>query len=208
MKSAPENIPTEIFDWIQIISFRELNRDQQDLVLQYFTETDYSELHSVVSALRMQQGTQNRKLAVKNKLLQEFDQHYKSPTKKQFYVVSTAFYRVAAAVLFTACMGLLVWMRLGYPPAAPSLTLHDTLYLTREVAAAPVRIYDTIYLPVKGKRLLSKSNARSMDLPVLPQSPASIDVVSMSDMEEVHNRPKNNSMKDDTLLRTYSFVAL
>ncbi|MFA6260625.1 MAG: hypothetical protein WC760_04105 [Bacteroidia bacterium] len=209
MKTDPENIPSELFDWIQTTPFRELDGNQQAIVSHHFTESTYTELHAVASAVHTQQVNAVRKRTMKNDLLREFDRiHPVAQSDMKRISGSLPFYRIAAALLLISCLGMLAWMRLGNKPAIPALALHDTIYITREIAAAPIREYDTVYLTIKGKPAKQNSSSEPTDLHPLPQSPASIDVVGMSDMEALHNRPKNNSMKDDTLLRSYSYVAL
>lgn len=208
MKTEPENIPSEVFDWMQTTPYHRLSGEQQSMVLQHLSESTYSEWHAVITTLQTQRVSGIRKKALKSQLLQEFDRHYPPASKKVFFAISPGWYRMAAAVLLAVCLGLLARIHFGDQPKSPALALHDTVYMTREIAAAPIRIYDTVYIPLKKQSVNRTLYANPADAQPIPQNTPPIEVVGMADMDELHNRPKNNSMKDDTLLRTYSYVAL
>jgi len=214
MNSNPENIPNQIFDWINSLSFQDLTEEKQRLVLLHFTEDEYSDMHLVASGIRSSISTQ--KLDRKELLMIHFDCVQKS---RQKFSLSPYGWKIAAGLLLLLCSGLL-YNQFNLNPEKPieASVIRDTILLMKNVASDPIRITDTIFIVKNSKPKSSKStNPKSLQLAINSKHDPEFEFsitrvrqlgVKLETLNRLSNKPKGNTMKDDSLLRKYSFVTL
>ena len=88
----------------------------------------------------------------------------------------------------------------------------DTVYVTREVLSKPVEILDTVYLmreqspqPVRTSKT---NNTIITDTNGYLPAPSDIRVLSVDEINGISNQERGSSIKDDTLIKKFSFVGL
>jgi hypothetical protein len=118
----------------------------------------------------------------------------------------------AAAVFLLVVSGLLSYGLLhGMNSSAPArLTTVDTVYITKEVAAASQKLFDTVFIDRetrKERKTVPEAGSRRTEYVHLPAEDG-INVVSIGDINNEANASKKNSAHDDSLVRRYSFVTL
>lgn len=220
MNHAPEHAPAEVFDWLETHRFQDLTTDQQKVVLTFFSEDEYLEFSQVVRALKDGSATANAqsRIRIKQELLNRFDALH-PPTDARTLEKAAIWWRAAAVglLLISSVLTLLLARRSTSDPTS-MLTKTDTLYLVKRVASAPEKVYDTVWIQAANPQ---KSNPKRnpdtllaiSDSPTFQPGPPwkmleETPVVSLKNMGSQANRPKHNSMHDDTLLRRFSFVTL
>ncbi len=210
MNKPEENIPTEIFDWINNYSFHNLSAAQQSQVIIWFSPDTYNQIHLAAKQASYNQEWQARKAAIKDQLLYQFEAKNKS---KVWYKKTIPWWQAAAAILVIA--GIFTTQLLKQQTAVKEnlLAFTDTIYLEKLVASEPIYIYDTVYQketknvnqsPV-GQQKQTEKAMENFKNTALPNQ---VLVQSIHTLESTSNQIKGNSLKDDTLLLTYGFVKL
>lgn len=218
MENSAKKIPVHIFDWIQQYRFEELDSRQQQEVLQHMNRENYAEMHDayrdimdVAKSDRMP-GTHSRKQI----LLDHFDKKYPQKKLISFNTSPLTLWKAAAVLLLCLSSGL------AYSLLSPkrlndmSLASRDTVYVTRQVAAAPKTIHDTVYLEGKTQPAgpKQKRDMRSATETIVQRTsrngvPAmDVNILSVKEMGTIPNQTKHNSMKDDSIGGKYAFVSL
>jgi hypothetical protein len=95
-----------------------------------------------------------------------------------------------------------------------STNTKDTIYIAKETASIPEKIYDTIYIASSSNKNVQQK--ASVNLPGRASQSQGLDktngetipVLSIKAMGHKPNIQKGNSMKDDSLLTRYTFVTL
>jgi hypothetical protein len=218
MEHNAEKIPAYIFDWLQKISFSQLNLSQRAEVLNHYSEEEYEAMHETVMSIGLiKQQYISLKWQRKKMLLQKFDaKHNNKPEPAFVFLKQPVALWKSAAVLILAVGSWFAYraMRQNETSSPILSAVIDTLYLTKEVAVAPLKIYDTIYIdrPVYISR---KENAVKKDQKSVRENDYAgisgehnIGTVSVKELENVANKTRRNSMRDDSLLRRYSFVTM
>jgi len=216
MKNKPENIPAGIFDWILSIPFEKLTSAQKAEVLLHLDEKMYDELHATAMGIT---GTVNipvakGKPASKNILLEKFDAHHRQ--KKGVVVFMrrpVALWKAAAIVVLV----LSAWLYFYTPEKKENpgqlVAQVDTVYVTKEITTEPVKIHDTIYITkyasTKNKKDTAiKSQTTVVNNDALPVNQNNAGIIPVEALGNKQNQPRGNSMKDDTLLKKFSFVTM
>jgi hypothetical protein len=212
MKNNFERMPAIIFDWIEELSFEELNNSQKKEVSTYFSEQEYDEMHltslniKLVSHLPLANEKQ-----IKRRLTDHFNKFHSSKTGKNSFSGGLFVWRAAALFLMT----LSIWLfykvfDLKKDLHAQEMAVTDTVYVAKEVASRPQLIHDTVYL-VKEDRPDSFKTDHSTVMgynaeTILP--PNETDNLQAVELENITTMPRGTSMKDDSLLRKFGFVSM
>jgi hypothetical protein len=206
MPTEHNHIPSEVFDWIEHLSFQELNKQQQAKVLQYFSRDVYEELH--VAAKEIKKGLQPA-IDTKSNLLQAFDKKY--PTKgNAIPFPATALWKAAVVILLLG-VGMLQFSLLNERSNTGTMvqTIHDTLTVVRQIASAPIVVHDTVAIHVHHQtahenKAISKHNKAENNL----HYPSGVHVLTVNDMEATSNQQRSNSQRQDTLMRQFQYVMM
>lgn len=227
MENNHQNIPEEIFSWLQARPFEALDSKEKERVTTFFSAEDYDEMHQTAKRIKNSSyPAGNRKEEILDQLLNRFDQIH-PPSSKEAKVIpiidSLVIWKVASVALLI-CSGwlgvLLMQSNEGKAPAPSLVALRDTIYQIREVATEPIHLLDTVYLPIY---LEKKGNGKS-EVPDYEDRKKS-EMISFSNQQvfvgwqsqgvlpfeainSEANEPKKNSMKDDSLNRQFTFVTL
>ena len=217
----PENIPSHIFDWLASHDFNTLDAAQKQEVLKYITEEEYTELRNTSTLLHS--GARLHQVPASNggkqALMDRFkDKHQIPQTAKPEPSGwnSALFWRAAAIILFLLCGAQAYYTVKAHRSADMTAVerIIDTVYVTKnDVNATPIIIRDTIFVkPAKAeKKKELKYTAAPYDRRMAKaEIPANMDIsiVKVEDMGNTANIYKGNSMRDDSLLKQYSFVTM
>lgn len=218
MKSNPEQIPTAVFDWLQTHDFEDLNAAQKQETLLHFGVEEYAELRRTVT--KINRAALQTRLGRKQDLLARFDAlHAPGATAGRVFSITRLVVWKAAAVFLFFLSAALFYQKMTAKNAESSALASaiDTLYVVKEVASAPVRIYDTVFIQAKKQGVRASIPIESQfalrqdtgsELGAEPFAGDQSPFVSVRELENKSNQPKRNSMKDDSLLRRYSFVTM
>jgi len=154
----------------------------------------------------------------KARLMEHFDTVY---PKQKTAVTKIHYWQMAAGFLLLLCGGLLFQKWQVSPEKSPVMAaIRDTVYLVKNSAPEMVRVHDTVYLSVpsaqKTATVQTVAGRKTYNSPIRistrSNSYAAVSdnrlVLPVETMESSRNDPKGNSMKDDSLLRKYSFVSM
>lgn len=218
-----ENTPDYIFDWIESTPFDALTTEQQKEVLLYLPQTEYQQLHQAAALATQytQQGSET--FAQNNATLAQlhtlFDAKHTPPqtlpTEKRKNLATLWVWKAAASVLLIAVAFLSygLYSAKQHQNQSGLIEKIDTVFvnITKEIPRE-VKIHDTVYLSRP-----SQNNAPARIHPytkiTLPQSDISPNInplrsVPFAEKDQPQNSPKNNSIKDDTLVQNFNFVTL
>lgn len=216
MSNKPHDpLPAIIIDWLSAFAFNELNAMQQSEVLLYISEEEYNQLHLTTKQIQSHAsiphapGKEQRKAM----LLDAFDRKHAQVRRRRLQPL--IWWRAAAILLFcsTGCLG---YYALHRDHALESMvhTTIDTLYVTKEIAAAPVKIMDTIFIEKASGSKRNTAMRRAADNggyaaggSVLKEL-MDVSVVPVSAVNNACNNTRGNSMKYDTLNKLFSFISL
>jgi hypothetical protein len=217
MEVNPENIPAHVFDWIGTFAFNELNTQQKEEAGAYLTEQQYNALHAAARGVKVV-ATESFRAGAGRKasLLDRFDEHHASVNPlRRVMLRPVALWKVASLFILGGISG--AFLLQAKPPVTDGVgtTRHDTVYVNREVLSPSEKIHDTVYIlgqqvPARDVSVrpptASAPKGATFDTDI--QDPGSINVITLRDYERKQNGPRGNSMKDDSLLRSYTFVTL
>jgi hypothetical protein len=215
MNTNPEQIPNEIFDWLQSKSYDQLNKNQQQKLAPFFTEQEYTAMHQIAfQSKAVNNENISRKASIKENLLLKLDQQQSKP-KNSLLLVKWQAWKVAASFLFIMGIAFLFLKNsIRFEPNSNNLiTKIDTVFIEKLVEKEPLKIYDTVYL-TQNFRKENKGNRRSQNLDLNLYSrnqiahQTDLNIQSIEDIESLPNKNRGNSIKDDTLLKQYGFVSL
>ncbi|MCF8254814.1 MAG: hypothetical protein K9I36_11205 [Bacteroidia bacterium] len=215
MNPSPEQIPNEIFDWLQTKSYDQLNQNQQQELASFFTEQEYTLMHQIALQSKVLSNENvSRKARIKENLLLKLDQQ-QSKRKTPLILVKWQAWKVAAS--FILILGITVFLlknSFRFEPNTNNLiTKIDTVFIEKLVEVEPVKIYDTVYLTQnfrkenKGNRKVQNIEMK-MDNRNQASTQTDLNIQSIEDIESLPNKSRSNSIKDDTLLKQYGFVSL
>jgi hypothetical protein len=214
MKTVPEHLPDELFDWLGTRDFVSLSVSQQAEVLRHFSMEEYQELHESVKEIKTIVPSVSRKNTAKGQLLYEFDKLHgqKKAVVKKLWEPRWILRIAAAVMLFMS--GWLGYSLFHTEPRIPAelLASADTVFVMKEVPATPEKIHDTVYIiKVKQVEAAASEPIAQADLlidDVGPSSPDDLNVVSMENIDGALNAFKRNSLRYDSLIRMFSFIGL
>lgn len=209
MATDINQIPSAIFEWQQRFAFNQLSVLQQEEVLRHFTQAEYDDMHQAILLVKETTQTRpERKLAIKQQLLNRFDEVHHKP-KKQIWTLPLQLWQAAAMIILLGGAFLLINKNKTVVPVQV-IASADTVYVEREVA--PVKVYDTVYIEKNSGKV--KQVTRRVEPPASGREqlvyPAQQDlqIHSIKDLHDVPNQIKRNSIKDDSLISNYRFVTL
>lgn len=214
-----EEFPEEIFNWLSSQSFIELNAEQKSVVLNHLNEEEYGEMRDALKSISILKsgsgyaGINSRK----EQLLKQFEISHQS---KQGTVGTNrphAYWQAAAAVLFLIC-GWLSFQLLKPDSGIQNglLSKTDTVYIKKEIQLQAEKIHDTVYIyklvKENSQSVAKGETARELqgsynDYPGLNSS-ENIPYIQLNEIDREFNNQRGNSMKDDSLLKKYGFVAM
>lgn len=218
-----ENTPDYIFDWIESTPFDALTTEQQEEVLLYLPQTEYQQLHQAAALATQytQQGSET--FAQNNTTLSQlhalFDAKHTPPQitqpEKRKNLAAIWVWKAAASVLLVAVAFLSygLYNAKHHQNQSGLIEKIDTVFvnITKEIPRE-VKIYDTVYLTRP-----SQNNAPAKVHPYTKVTPPQSDIspninplrsVPLTEKDQPQNSPKNNSIKDDTLVQNFNFVTL
>lgn len=207
-----ENIPSIIFNWMETLSFRELNETQKKKVLIYFSEETYQELHLAgEKAKRISaEANSNHNFESRKILLEHFDKHRLLQKPTGASSKGLLFWQAAAILLMMLSGGLFYsFIDLKKAMGSQTAAVIDTVYVTKEITSEPSVVYDTIYMY---KELMKTSVVKHV--PHLNPAGSALNPLSDGeerqsiDLDELNTKPRGSSMKDDSLLKKFRYVSL
>ena len=219
MSFSPEHIPNHIFDWLETVDFENLPAEKQEEVKAWLSADEYQEMRQTLVAIKASKvNSANLTGSRKARLMEHFDTVY--PNKKTT-VTKIHYWQMAAGFLLLLCGGLLFQKWQVSPEKSPVMAaIRDTVFLVKNAAPEMVRVHDTVYLSVpsvkKTASVQTVAGRKTNDSPNRNTTPSSAYaavsdtrlVLPVESVESSRNDPKGNSMKDDSLLRKYSFVSM
>lgn len=205
-----EKLPAVLFDWIEKFSFKQLSASQQKEVLFYFSEEEYNEVHQTFLNIKSaSENNQEKNTERKSALLDHFDKHHGKIRNSTF---SNVMAWQAAAILLLMLSGWLFYQvfDLKKNPYVEQIAAVDTVYVTKEIASQSEIIHDTVY---RIKEVVKNRESYFYPKEQVLQAeeaelPGESETFPMLDLENLNSAQKGNSMKDDSLLRKFGFVAM
>lgn len=210
MNKQEENIPDEIFDWLNTHSYQELNANQQSQVNNWFSPNTYNQIHQAAKHAVEANTRLARKATIKEHILHQFELKNKAVI---WYKKAIPIWQAAAITLFM--MGLFTTQLLMQKSVSNAnlMAFSDTIYLEKIVQSEPIYLYDTVF--IKDNKAPKQINASNQDnkkteSPTFKNTelPNQVLVQGLHTLESASNQIKGNSLKDDTLLKIYGFVKL
>lgn len=207
-----EKVPRSVFEWVERVSFRDLSEAQRNEVLTHFGQEDYEEMHHAFQSVHvnslMQEGSSNIR---KTMLLNHFDRQQEIQRMERRSSRHLVVWQ-AAAVILMMLAGWLFYQVFDFRKKERSLEVAstDTVYVTKEVNGNPEIIHDTVYRyqTVQEEReseSYSKEDvAHEGDQNMLRDT----GLIPVLELENLNSSPKGNSMRDDSLLKKFEFVAM
>ncbi|MCE3228883.1 MAG: hypothetical protein K0S32_3434 [Bacteroidetes bacterium] len=216
MKNNPEEIPSEVFDWMQQNSFETLNNVQQDIVLRHFSKEEYNEFYFIRNEVKQNETLpwSDNKERVAIDLLDRFDEkHNVKDLRKNILNSQVVFWKAAAVfVFFLTALSYAYVMKKPGEMISKSTILTDTVYVTKEMKSSPEKIHDTVYIYKTAKEKRSKAqkeyNRGVVSGSIIDEEYDEMEVLPVSELENELNGHKNNSSKDDSLTKNYSLITL
>lgn len=210
MNNSEENIPNEIFDWINTFSYQELNPKQQMFVSHWFSPNTYNLIHQVAKHASEENTRLSRKSSIKHHLLNKFELKYQSISWHQKAI---PWWQPATIIILLLAIISSLLVKQKPTNNRNLLALTDTIYIEKQMESAPIYIHDTVYLNEKKTMKLEGkttvlSEYKEHKTYKNTTIPNHILVQGIDALESTSNQIKGNSLKDDTLLNTYGFVRL
>ena len=201
------NSPTEIMDWIHSTSFNNLTPAQQTLVLQYFTQEEYTAMVEVLQVLQ-QSSITSSKQRIKSNLLTQFDKKHPVQPSYNWMAKSIPIWKAAAVLLVLVGVGYFNYTTSLKQLANTINRIHDTVYVERLVQGETIKVIDTVYAdrPMQRTKKGVKTILHAKGPMLLQQTDISIQ--SIKNIDAPANRTKRNSISDDTLINNYRFTTL
>lgn len=211
-----ENIPAHIYDWIEQIPYEGLTAEQEQEVLQYLDEVEYTHLH--LAAVDAKQFFATQPEANTNDifaaLTDRFDEKYGK--KNTPILLPLRLWQAAAAVLLLA-VGYMGFLLVNNPPTnngTQTVLQRDTVYIENQLPAKEVKVYDTIFIkqPSFGRESKSSSTLAdsfaTTDFGTYTGTFDGLGTLSITDKDAPQNAIKNQSIEGDTFIREFGFVTL
>lgn len=206
-----ENIPEVIFDWIKITPYNKLNKEQQNLVIQFLTEIEYDEMYYASRAFKSEPVAYLIDTEKSKKFLSEkFDTYHSSAKIIRLPVHQFVLWHVAAA-LVSIMIGwyLFSFNILFHDSQKKEIVKLDTVYIQKEILSQPMVIHDTfiVYKKLEVNQTQSKETFIQKNQ-LMQTSISTMPVMNVNELDfEMHSQ-RNNSMNDDSLVKKFGFVSL
>lgn len=201
------NIPTEIMDWIHTTSFDNLTSTQQILVLQYFSQEEYTTMVEALQVLQ-QLSITSSKQRIKSNLLVHFSEKYPQQRSYHWINKSVSMWKAAAVLIVLFGVGYFNYSTRLKQLADTINRIHDTVYVERLVQGETIKVVDTVYAdkpmqkPNKGLKTILQPEHH------VPLQQTDINIQSIKSIDAPANQTKRNSISDDTLISNYRFTTL
>lgn len=200
MQIQDNNMPDFIFDWVERYAFDELNRQQQEAVLQLVDVATYTTLRQgALVMLQMADESKDERQVVVNKIKGNG---------------MSWFWKAASVLLFASSAWL--WYAYQNNPGlsqTQTITRHDTIYLQAQKPIAPPTITSSNKQQLTQHKGVQKIRIRKKLLKsaITSESPSavplnSIPTLSPESMNDLPNQPKRNSKKFDLNLASLPIV--
>lgn len=212
-------MPSHILEHIGSKSFAQLSSAEQQEVLQYLTREEYDAFHEAASlAHDWEREAPQPDPAIGQHLQQQFEKRY-NKERPSVMLYPVQLWKVAAVFLLMAGAGTWLLLQAKGKQEVTYITLKDTVYVPSFASGdQALKIYDTVYIKEQD-RTVKKEVRHRAGIVTAPESheettayvPAAIPGLHMLTIREkdaLSNRPKGNSIKDDSLLQHYRFVRL
>lgn len=210
----PENIPAPVFEWIKTMPFEQLLPAQKAEVLKCMDEQTYTDMHLAALAVEPLKTIPpaKGKTARKQVLLGRFDKHHREKNIIPIWRKPVALWKAAAVIVFLLG-SFYVYTAARNEKPIEYVAQVDTVYVTKEIPTEPVKIHDTVYVNKYSKGSSKQNTEGNITFTTENGSMSSstfegTGVVPVQVLEHPSNQPKRNSMKDDTLLKKYTFVTM
>ena len=207
-----DRVPAIIFDWIEKIPFIELTNSQKEEVLKHFSESDYEQMHQTSLRVKLaSKSDSSYKSTRKEGVMGKFDAYHLNKTNKLSNWHRANLLQAAAIFLFLISGWLFYQIfDLKKENAIKTIASIDTVYIEREIASNPEIIHDTVYSykEVKSPSKKEVSHSDNLFRNDANQVLGKLESLPLSELEALKNSTKGNSMKDDSLLRKFSFVSM
>jgi hypothetical protein len=212
MQNKAEQAPPHIFDWLGQHDFSSLGDERQAEVLKYFSAEDYEEMHRAVCALLAYRSHRSLDAGSRRKefLLDHFDSVHQPSLSRNVFSMKIEVWKAAAVFILFAT----AWMLFSYgggmkPEATGLLASVDSARAVNESSDLP----DTMFSPLNDNtRVLLQARQRSGSLNSNDRDQGGageVNIVTIGELENVENRARGNSMKDDSaLISRFSFITL
>lgn len=209
-----DRLTEEVYEWLELYSFDELEANQQEVVRQCIDEESYNEMHEAFNALLSVKTIKpvRGKAQIKQEIFANVVDDESDNQVIGIWSRTVSLGKAAAVVLFLG--SVLVWSLMRQPKEVlvnNYETAADTVYLTKEVAV-PNFVHDTVFVavkpitpsPKKGQFRTQKNiSPESSDIPM-----PGIHIASANEINRPSNQSKNNSFKHDSLAKKFGFVSL
>ncbi|MFM2224007.1 MAG: hypothetical protein RJA07_209 [Bacteroidota bacterium] len=213
MPTSEQNIPTQIFDWMSESNFDSLQKNEQNVVLQFFTKEEFDELNFASTQIK---SFTKKQTGSKQFLLSEFDKQH-GQKEKQFFFTDSSMLWKAAVLLLLMGVGILQFSILNKNGTTDVVaqTIHDTIFSVKNIVTEPIKIHDTVliaYQKPETENFENKGKIESVKimenekLNNLPKP--DFNVLTISDLQSKPNRQRSGSVRYDTLLKQFQFVTL
>lgn len=209
MKNNIENIPSEVFDWLSSKSFEQLDANQKQLVLQFFSIEEYHELANSMNELKsVIKPVANNSVASKEVLMNKFDEVYSQQTNR-FKLP----YILRYAAIFIVSLGLGYQLHFWMQPASTNQVVFqpiiDTVYINNDnvpISASSLEDRE----PFTSEMRIAKNTQTKRKVVTTPVMKMNLNfnVVSIQDAQNKANIPKGNNCKSDSLRRKFGYVSL
>lgn len=185
-------------DWLDF-NFDELDTFQKEKVLQSINKDEFDELHRSYSFL-MQTFAQPIEVPIS---VPDFRR-----VEKRKRVIWLPQIWKAAAILFIAALSFIAGRQLQIP-MSNEISMHDTIYLHAGIDT--VHYFDTVFL-VKEKLVDSKIKSEpSFESRFVENNPGDTQFFGRNPLDELDhlkNKSKVLDLRDDSLIRNFSFVRI
>lgn len=217
MKNNPEEIPANIFDWLHLLTFEELDYSQKEEVLAHFTAEEYNQFHATFLSMKdsVEKETSSRKKKLRDDLLLHFDEinavNENDEKQTSFFSKKIDLWK-AAAVFFLFCFSFVLafFLKSNKTIETGLLSNKDTVFVTKNVIGPTLQIHDTVYIykTSEEKNKTTQEERVSFASDEFNIYDDSLNTISIEDFENSSNEHKGNSLRKDTLSRKHEFITL
>ncbi len=205
-----DQLPIELFDWISERDFDQLEPREKELVLEFISREEYTELHESSRLMhRMAQDRPRGEQEVKKELMEAFAVHHQKTAKKSFWYQLVPM-RYAASLMLALTGTFVIYTMLSAPQsevATITIPVVDTVY---EVIEKPVETvkHDTVYLTKRVQIRTPKKAPSIVSVPKPEPLPGQFYIYSPGDYQQSQNQKGDLPLNADSLVQRIGFVSL
>lgn len=210
MKNDPQGIPSELFDWMEAYSFGQLDPNQRKRVLEHFGEEEYESMHLAAGALSKAARVlpPRGREKIKEELLTAFDRRPATNSPARWMKIQFGLGKVAALVVLFSIALTAQYIHFRNVRSEITGTVRmDTLIVQAE-APQPILIRDTVVLRGENPSVekTTRPVAGRVTLPVAETQ--DLYITGTDELDRPLNKPKRNSLEQDSLIGKYGFVTM